>query len=78
LDVAVGVIEGDGDTEAEGPGEGIWICGGNGGNALLLELPHAVTPSEMIAHKTTMQRFMRMVLKFDFEMPDARHLCPNA
>jgi hypothetical protein len=58
--VADGVIDGEGDAEAVGPGEGSWICGGNGGNALLLELLHAVTPSEMIEHKTTRQRFMRI------------------
>src|SRR5579859_559200 len=63
LAVADGIIDGDGDADAVGPGEGIWTCGGNGGNALLLELPHAVTPSEMTAHKTrlayktTVQRF---------------------
>ena len=60
LAVADGVIDGDGDVEAVAPGDGATICGGNGGNALLLlELPHAVIASEIIAHNTTKQRFMR-------------------
>jgi hypothetical protein len=52
------IIDGDGDTEAAG--DGAMICGGNGGNVLPLELPHAVIPSEMNVHKTTKQRFMRI------------------
>jgi hypothetical protein len=71
-------MDGDGDAEAVGPGEGAWICGGNGGKALLLEPPHAVMPSEMTVHKTTKQRFMRTSTRPGFEMSNATDLFPDA
>jgi hypothetical protein len=60
LVVAAGVIDGDGEIDTIGPGDGAAICCGSGGNALLLEPPHAATPSEMNAHKTARKRFMRI------------------